>query len=370
MAIVNGEYGPYDDGTTTAAAAPTWELSAGGDYRRIARQGLIGGSAVGAPNYYGGAGQAHQYDFQKRNAEGGWDFVNPGEHAEEALYFWNGVNSPQYLDALASPNKTPLQQQRLAMPGAVGQAITRSEASLTGGSNEDDIRQELAFYSQSPSARSALSSMYTPDMQSAISQQLSDSSASVQSARAEADSGGFGDILPLVALVGIGIATGGFGLMGAGAGASGTAGTLATADAMAGIGAGAWATPATSIMTAAGTGAWQGAAMGGLSSAVRGGDPLQGALMGGVLGAAGGAAGGMATEAGASPFVSKLASSGVKALGSSLIGSSPSARPVPTTPTAGAPAVATTTTFNDANMSWGDLVPVFKRAPRADMAWG
>lgn len=352
--------------------APTWELSAGGDYRRIARQGLIGGSAVGAPNYYGGAGQIHQYDFQKRNAEGGWDFVNPGEHAEEAYYFWNGVNSPQYLEALAAPTKTPLQEQRLAMPGAVGQALARSEASLTGGSNEDDIRQELAFYSQSPSARSNLSSMYTPAMQSAISQQINDSSPSAQSARAEADSGGFGDILPMVALAALAIYTGGaaMGAWGAGAGATGTAGTLATADAMAGIGAGAWAAPTTSIASAAGSGALQGALTGGVSSAVRGGDPLQGALMGGVLGAAGGAAGGAAAEAGASPFVSKLVSSGVKAAGSGLIGSSPSTRPVPTTPTAGAPAVSTTTTFNDANMSWGDLVPVFKRAPRADMAWG
>lgn len=222
------------------------EYSAGGDYRRIPRtisvlsmDGVTYADGLrpdAGPNYHRGAGAPHQYDYQKKGSDGSWNWVDPGEHYEGETYFWAGVNSPAYLNALAAEKAgeaTALDKARLSAPEAVGQAITRSEQSLTGGSNEDDLRQELAFYGKAPAGTEAL---YTPEMQSAISSQITNSTPAAQSARAEADSGGFGDLLPLAALIAVGIATGGFGLAGEAAVAGG-AESLAAADAMAGIGA-------------------------------------------------------------------------------------------------------------------------------------
>ncbi len=206
-----------------------WETSAGGDYRRI-----LADEVENEPNYWGGAGAPQQYAYQKAAPGGVWNWWNPGEHDEAASYSWAGVNSPQYLEALSARTPSPLQQSRLQTPGALGQALTRSEASLTGGSNEDDFRQELAFLSSVNGVLPGMENYLTPQMQTAIRQQINDSSATAQDARA-GDGDSFGDLMKLAALAAA-VYSGGSAL-GAWGGSSG-AGAISAADAAAAMGSG------------------------------------------------------------------------------------------------------------------------------------
>lgn len=108
-------------------------------------------------------------------------------------------------------------------------------------------------------------------------------------------------------------------------------------------------------------GAAGGAVAGGTSALLNGGDIGTGIL----TGAAGGAAGGAATDAGAGP----VTAGAIGSVAGGLIGSSLQPDAVDTSQTAATPTPATTTA-TDGDISWGDLVPSFIHAPRADMAWG
>jgi hypothetical protein len=166
-------------------APPEAEYNAAGNYYRVA--------STDPGKYWGGAGAPHQYDyFRDASPDPGFqaEMVNPGEHDESGRYFWAGLNTPEYAaaQAKAEEERTALDMARLSNPGAIGQAVSRSEQSLTGGGNEDDWRQELAFYGGGE--QGALSQYYTPEMRQAISQQISASTPQAQSVRAEAESGG------------------------------------------------------------------------------------------------------------------------------------------------------------------------------------
>lgn len=221
------------------------EFNAAGDMYRV---------KTADPNrFYGGAGAGHEYDYYQyadptadQTANGAWQLWNPGEHLEEEKYRWAGVNSQAYSDAFknqfAGTTLSPLEQARLSMPGALGQAVTRSESSLTGGNNEDDARQELAFYMAQPGMMEKLQGVFTPAQMAAAQDQLSQSSASAQASRDTDD--GFGDIMKLAALAAAiyagGSALGAWGGLGEGvAAAAGTgAGTLGEGAALGSLGSG------------------------------------------------------------------------------------------------------------------------------------
>ena len=173
-----------------------FEYNATGDIRRT--RAYEGDNRL----FYSGSGMPQNYLYEQKGADGAWGLTSPGGHSEEESYYWTGVNSPEYIQAAqrrAQEAATALDQARLATPGAVGQALARSEESLTGGSDENDLRQELAFYAAgAPSTASTLKDLYTPDMVTAVKQQLQDSSASAQDAR-DGDDRFFGDLTPVVA---------------------------------------------------------------------------------------------------------------------------------------------------------------------------
>lgn len=152
--------------------------------------------------------------------------------------------------------------------------------------------------------------------------------------------------------------------------AAGTAGTAAAAAPAAAVPA---AASGTGLMGSIGNGALTGAAIGGAGAALRGGNVLSGALTGGLMGGIGGAAGAAATEMGASPFVAKLAGGVVSTVAGGLI-NSPSASdpkgPDGSTSTTTQPPPTNPVTPQAAVVSFGDLVPQFIHAPRADMQWG
>lgn len=184
-----------------ASVAPKQiETNLAGNIQRIHRD-LLGGAFP--DQFYGGAGAQHEYAFKMLDpATGQWNWWNPGEHNEESIYRWAGLNSQEYKDAydrVMSGVGSPLDVARVQMPGAFGQALTRTDQSLTGsgGSTDDNatnFRQELAFYMSDPTIRSGLEQYYTPGMLSQIQSQLESSSASAQASR---DPGGnpLGDVM-------------------------------------------------------------------------------------------------------------------------------------------------------------------------------
>lgn len=266
-----------------------WQYNTTGNVRRISASAIDG-----EPNYWGGAGAPQQYAYQKKDQSGNWTYANPGEHNEAATYWWAGVNTPQYQESyndFLAGTADSLDLARIGYPEAVGQAAVRSEGSLTGGGNEDDWRQELAFYLANPQYAQLLSNYYTPEMRSAIQQQLNASTPEAQAAR-DTDDGlfGLGDIGTLLAISGL--VYGGYSLLGGLGGAAGAAGTttgLGASTAAAGLGTGTAAAGLGLGTSAVGmplfTAAELAAAFPGLTAAELG---SIGAALGGTAAAAGG----------------------------------------------------------------------------------
>lgn len=228
----SGTYAPSGEGLSPIDAQIPYEYSKNKTYRYSDPQ--TGGSGY------------ERFDGSK------WvPYQLGGEHDEERAYQWAGIKSDEFAQAerdKAAGAASALENVRLSNPGALGQSLVRSEESLTGRSGpENNARQELAFYSHMPEVVASLKDQYTPEMQSEINQQIRLSSPAEQSKRAEATKGGLG----------------GFGsLLMAGA-------SMVLAP---------YLTPAFGSI---GTGAL----LGGVGSAITGGDPLKGAITGGIGGA-------------------------------------------------------------------------------------
>lgn len=261
MAISYGPEGAFDTRTGLPVDESTFapEYSLGGDYYRK----LADPSKAENLPYWRGAGASHAYQYFKdtdpTDAQN-WLQVDPGEHDEQAGYFWAGLNTPQYLEAFnkAAADRTALEKARLEHPDAVGQASVRNEYSLTGGTNEDDWRQELAFLqAYRPDLAGTISEAYTPEMKAAIAQQLAKSTPESQSTR-EGPSfmdDVFTNIIPgMLAVYGVGSLAnmGGLGSLG-----GAEAGTISAADASAAMGSGVdaagWGSGALDVLGAAET---------------------------------------------------------------------------------------------------------------------
>lgn len=322
--------GTDDNGTPTMAWGnyadygniPT-EFNAAGNMYRTA--------TTDPSRFWGGAGAPHAYDYYQYNdptndlvANGTWNLVSPGEHYEGETYFWNGVNNASYTDALRKSLQgtlSPLEQARLAAPEAVGQTAMRGD--LVGLNPLGQSGAELAFYD--PNLLNSVGLTLTPEQQAARATQIANSTPQAQ----DDGDGGFGDFLPVLVLAGIGIATGGFGLMGAAAETAAMtgieAGVMTAAEAAAAETAAmsAWAAaPASGMMESVLTNA----AIGAGTSAIRGGDPLVGAITGGIGGAisASGAlsdvSGGLISSTGAEGAAATAITKGVNAAATGAIG--------------------------------------------------
>lgn len=229
---------------------------------------------AGSPVYY-------------KNAAGAWINGGAPEHGESASYVQRAANDPQVQRlfemnatnpaALNNEQKSFISNPMLGMD-SFGQGVRWGALDLY----DDKFNPQ-----QAGGLMLSGGSQYLSDADKAAGGQfIQDESPAAQSARD--DTGGFGDFLPILVLAGIGIATGGFGLMGAAAeGAALTgieAGVMTAAEAAAAETAAmsAWAAaPASGMMESVLTNA----AIGAGTSAIRGGDPLVGAITGGIGGA-------------------------------------------------------------------------------------
>lgn len=270
---------------------------------------------AGSPVYY-------------KNAAGAWINGGAPEHSESASYVQRAANDPQVQrlfeingtnpGALNNEQKSFIWNPMLGMD-SFGQG-TRWGAL--------DLYDDKFNAQQAGGLMLSGGSQYLSDADKAAGGQfIQDESPAAQSARD--DSGGFGDFLPVLVLAGIGIATGGFGLMGAAAeGAALTgieAGVMTAAEAAAAETAAmsAWAAaPASGMMESVLTNA----AIGAGTSAIRGGDPLVGAITGGIGGAisASGAlsdiSGGLISSTGAEGAAATAITKGVNAAATGAVG--------------------------------------------------
>jgi hypothetical protein len=267
--------------------------------------------------------------LQLRNADNTWSYAGTPEHAESYRYVTTAANSPEVDQLIKFAREHPDQlnaEQRAFMANPLLGADSFGQGQRWGGAlnlfdNQISAQQAGAL------AISGLGSHLTQEQLAAGQQFVQDESPAAQSARD--DSGGFGDFLPVLLLVGVGIATGGFGLMGAAAeGAALTgieAGVMTAAEAAAAETAAmsAWAAaPSTGMMESVLTNA----AIGAGTSAVRGGDPLVGAITGGIGGAisASGAlsdvSGGLISSTGAEGAAATAITKGVNAAATGAVG--------------------------------------------------
>lgn len=229
-----------------------------GNLLREANPSVAPAAPVGYSSDYvrwaGGPGQPVQY----KRPDGTW--VNGGapEHGESAMYVQRALADPQaeqlFKFAYEHPDQLNAEQKAFMANPLLG-LDSLGQGARWGNLNLFDNQfnpQQAGALMQTGGA----SYLSAADM-AAGEQFNQEQSPAAQSARD--DSGGFGDLLPIVVLIGVGIATGGFGLAagaveaGAAAGLTvGEASALAAADAMAGIGATEFGAAAAIGETAAG----------------------------------------------------------------------------------------------------------------------
>ena len=266
----------------------------------------------------GNPGQPIEY----KRPDGTW--VNGGapEHAESASYVQRAFADPQaeqlFKFAYEHPDQLNAEQKAFMANPTVGMD-SLGQGARWGNLNLFDNQfapQQAGALMQTGGAQF----LSAADV-SAGGQFNQEQSPAAQSARD--DSGGFGDLLPVIVLIGVGIATGGFGLAagaaeaGAAAGltvgeaastfgalGSGTADLALTGGLSSGFGIGSAAAGTSAGMGAIGSGLagvtaaevgtsivpgimsaiGTGAARGAITSAITGNDPLQGAITGGITG--------------------------------------------------------------------------------------
>ena len=358
MAIFYGEQGYYD--SVTGQPVVNIGGESGYVWSTVGNETVPGrivdpsAEAAPAPKGYqsdyvrwgGGAGQPVEY----KRPDGTWVSGGAPEHAESASYLQKAFADPQveqlfkyayeHPESLNNEQKSFMANPMMGLD-SVGQGARWGDLNLF----DDKFNSQ-----QAGGLLQTGGSGYLSDADKSAGAAFNfEQSPAEQSKRAEAE-GGFGDLLPIIALVGLGIATGGFGLLGAGAGA-GSAGALAAADAMAGIGALEFSGGALAGMSAgasglaaadamAGIGATEAmgagsglissigtnAAIGAGKSLVTGGDPLEGAILGGIGGAITGSgmlsdvSGGLIDATGATGVAANAITKGVNAAATGAIG--------------------------------------------------
>lgn len=319
MAIAYGEYGPYDTETGRAVSNDEagWMFNDTGE--RMA-------AAVAEPEpkgyqsdyvrWAGGAGQPVEY----KRPDGTWVSGGAPEHAESAAYLQRAFADPQVEQLFKYAYEHPESlnnEQKSFMANPVLALDSVGQGSRWGNLNLFDDKFNPQ---QAGGLLQTGGSGYLSDADKSAGAAFNFEQSPAEQSKRD-DDGGFGDLLPMIALVGLGIATGGFGLLGAGAGA-GSAGALAAADAMAGIGATEAMGAGSGLLSSIGTNA----AIGAGKSLVTGGDPLEGAILGGIGGAITGSgmlsdvSGGLIDATGATGVAANAITKGVNAAATGAIG--------------------------------------------------
>lgn len=236
------------------------------------------------------------------------DTFKSAAHPEDLSYQLAGFSDPKALAAWKKEKSgavmTPIEAMVSDNPGMVGQSVVRPDIPDVMQGVADPSAADNVAYTQELYDKYGVTSK---DYSDAATSWAASNTAAAQAAR---DTDGFDGLLPLIVLAGVGIATGGFGLLGGTAGAE--AGALAATDAMAGIGAAeaagigsvaAGAAGSAEALAAADTvaglapaaaetasgsgimsGIAKGAVRGAVTSTLTGGDPIKGALSGGITG--------------------------------------------------------------------------------------
>lgn len=355
MAIAYGEYGPYDEAT----GRPVSNTEVGLIFSDTGGAYVDAPAAAQAPapkgyqseyvRWGGEAGQPVEYKRQ----DGIWVSGGAPEHAESAAYLQRAFADPQveqlFKYAYEHPEALNTEQKSFMANPVLG-LDSVGQGSRWGNLNLFDDKFNAQ---QAGGLLQAGGSGYLSDADKSAGAAFNfEQSPAEQSKRAEAD-GGFGDILPMIALAALAIYTGGaaMGAWGAGAAGAGATGTLAAADAMAGIGAlefsggalAATSAGASGLAAAdamAGIGATEvaglgssgllssigtNAAIGAGKSLVTGGDPLEGAVLGGIGGAISGSgmlsdvSGGLIDATGAEGIAANAITKGVNAAATGAI---------------------------------------------------
>lgn len=176
-----------------------WDYNEVGDIRRQkttnpfyseAGEGLIN---LMGPTFYGGL---QRFDT---NTNTWTDLAAP--HQEERSYQWAGVNSPEYQQAFLdriSGTADAYDLARLSTPGAIGQAITRSDLSDFSPLGGTQLDRENTFYHQLDTPGIEL----TPEQLRIAEAQIASSTPEAQDAR-DVDTF-LEDIAPMIAIVGAG----------------------------------------------------------------------------------------------------------------------------------------------------------------------
>lgn len=361
MAIAYGEYGYYDTETGQAIvnaggeAGNVWQTS-GSDVASPVSYGT--GAAPAAPQAAAVAPKGYQSEYVRWGGEAGqpveykrpdgtWVSGGAPEHAESAAYLQRAFSDPQveqlfkfayeHPESLNNEQKSFMANPMLGLD-SVGQGARWGNLNLF----DDKFNAQ-----QAGGLLQTGGSGYLSDSDKSAGAAFNfEQSPAEQSKRAEAD-GGFGDLLPMIALAALAIYAGpaAFGAMG-----GAEAGALAAADAMAGIGAlefsggalaatsaGASGLAAADAMAGIGAteamGAGSGllssigtnAAIGAGKSLVTGGDPLEGAVLGGIGGAISGSgvlgdlSGGLIDATGATGIAANAITKGVNAAATGAI---------------------------------------------------
>lgn len=238
---------------------PNAEFDDAGDYYRVPTQnGTV---------FWGGAGIPHEYDFFKIDRlTGNAEQVSPGEHREAEGYFWAGLNTGQYTQAVRehlSGTTSAISAARLANPDAIGQAVSRSD--LVGLNSYGLEGAEKTFYlAETPWIFEKTGLPLTEQEYRSAQAQIAQSTPAAQAARNGGGGMGSLGILATVAMVIAAIYTGGaaLGFWGAAEGGlaagglaagEGLAGAAAAETSVAGFGAGALGS-GVSVGTSAGVG--------------------------------------------------------------------------------------------------------------------
>jgi len=267
----------------------------------------------------GYAGQPVEY----KRPDGTWVSGGAPEHGESAGYLQRAFADPQVerLFKFAYEHPEALNnEQKAFMANPVLGLDSVGQGGRWGNLNLFDNQFNAQ---QAGGLMLTGGSTYLSDADKASGGQfIFDQSPAQQSARD--DSGGFGDLLPVIVMLGIGIATGGFGLAGAGTMTGVEAGVMTAAEAAAAETAAmsAWAAaPAAGLTETVLTNA----AIGAGASAIRGGNPLTGAITGGIgglisgSGVLGDVSGGLIDATGATGAAANAITRGVNAAATGAI---------------------------------------------------
>lgn len=321
MAIVNSEYGPVDSvtGRPVATTESGMFYADTGEAYSSLQPGPIA-TPTGYQSEYvrwaGGPGQPVEY----KRPDGTWVSGGAPEHAESAAYLQRAFSDPQveqlFKFAYEHPDSLNNEQTSFMANPVLG-LDSVGQGARWGNLNLFDDKFNAQ---QAGGLLQTGGSGYLSDADKSAGAAFNFEQSPAEQSKRD-DDGGFGDLLPMIALVGIGIATGGFGMFGAGAAGSGAASSLAAADAMAGIGAMEFGA-GSGLISSIGTNAMIGAG----KSLVTGGDPLEGAILGGVGGAISGSgmlgdvSGGLIDATGATGAAATAITKGVNAAATGAIG--------------------------------------------------